>query len=100
MKRADSRDMRFDLTQGTYQDYRKPNNGPLCANKNSKPSSITKQISTVIDKRISSISSNKEIFNKSIPYHEHVLKKVDTMPVWNNFKLMQKPIWVKHFLCY
>ena len=73
--------MRFDLTQGTYQDYRKPNNGPLYADRNSKQSSITNQISTVIDKRISSILSNKEIFNKSIPYHEHVLKKVNTIPL-------------------
>ena len=60
-------DIKQDLINGTYGPYRKRNNNPMYIDINSNhPPSIKKQISKPVSKRISKLSSNKEIFNNNI----------------------------------
>ena len=69
-------DVQFDIIKGTYKPYRKPDNTPVYINKDSNhPPSIIKQLPQAVAKRISDISSNKEIFNSAIPIYTEALKK-------------------------
>jgi len=64
------------MTKGTYKPYMKPDNTPVYINKDSNhPPSILKQLPQAIEKRISDISSNEEIFNNAIPAYTEALKK-------------------------
>ena len=55
-------DVTFNLEDGTYKPYKKPNDNPVYININSNhPPNIIKQIPTIISKRISEISSSEEI---------------------------------------
>ena len=68
-------DVTFNLKDGTYKPYKKPNDIPIYININSNhPSNIIKQIPTIISKRISQIPSNEEIFKNVAPYYENALK--------------------------
>ena len=68
-------DVTFNLKDGTYKPYKKPNDIPIYININSNhPSNIIKQIPTIISKRMSEISSNEEIFKNAAPYYENALK--------------------------
>ena len=68
-------DVTFNLKDGTYKPYKKPNDIPTYININSNhPSNIIKQIPTIISKRMSQISSNEEIFKNAAPYYENALK--------------------------
>ena len=76
LKTVDSLDIHFDLVKEIYQPYKKPNDDPLHINKKSNhPPLILQQFLKSISKRISEISSNKRIFNQSIPYYKNALKK-------------------------
>ena len=69
-------DVQFDVIKGTYQPYRKPDNTPVYINKDfNHPPSILKQLPQAIAKRISDISSNKEIFKNAIPTYTEALNK-------------------------
>ena len=69
-------DVTFNLQDGTYTPYKKPNDIPLYINtKSNHPPSIIKQIPQTISKRISEISSSEEIFKNAIPYYENALGK-------------------------
>ena len=69
-------DVQFDMIKGTYQPYRKPDNTPVYINKDSNhPPSIIKQLPKAIEKRISDISSNEEIFYSAIPTYTEALKR-------------------------
>ena len=75
LKIANFLDVTFNLLDGTYKPYKKPNDNPLYININSNhPSNIIKQIPTIISKRISEISSSEEIFKNAAPYYEDALK--------------------------
>ena len=64
VKVADFLDVHFDLVQDIYRTYEKPNDDPLCINKNSNhPPPIINQIPKAIAKRIFDILSNKEIYD-------------------------------------
>ena len=70
-------DVQFNLNNGTYQTYRKPDNTPVYINKKSNhPPLLLKQLPKSIVKQISDISSDENIFCNSIPMYSEALKKV------------------------
>ena len=67
-------DVTFNLTTSTYQPYNKPNDQPIYINtKSNHPPNVIKAIPESISRRISSISSNKTIFEKAAPYYNKAL---------------------------
>ena len=68
-------DVRFDMKQGTYTPYRKPNSDPMYIHKHSNhPQNILRDLPKSISKRISDTSSNEEIFNNHIPIYQQAFK--------------------------
>ena len=58
-------DLTFDLRKSTYLPYRKPDNLPVYINSCSNhPPTVMKQLPKSISKRLSGLSSNKEILKK------------------------------------
>ena len=58
-------DVTLNLTDGTYYPYRKPNNETLYIDSNSNhPPTIIKHLPVAIGRRISDISSSKELFTE------------------------------------
>ena len=56
-------DITMDLTNGTFQTFRKRNYSPLYSNSNSNhPYLIIENLPTAINKRLSEISSNENVF--------------------------------------
>lgn len=75
MKRVDFLDVRLDLETNKYTPYRKPNDYPLYVHKHSNhPPSVIKQIPISINKRLSTISSNKEEFDKEKNEYQKALQ--------------------------
>ena len=69
-------DVTFDLRKGTYLPYRKPDNPPVHINSCSNhPPTVIKQLPKSISKRLSDLSSNKEIFEKTKPAYRDALNK-------------------------
>ena len=67
-------DVIFDLSTGKYKPYRKPNDDPLYINKHSNhPHSILRQLPTSINKRISTLSSDKQTFEDAAPAYQNAL---------------------------
>ena len=65
----------FDLRTDKYYPYRKDNNQLLYINKQSNhPPTIIKQIPSMVSRRISDISCNKEYFDKAAPAYNNALK--------------------------
>ena len=76
MKRVDFLDITFDLSNGTFKLYNKPNNEPLYVHaKSNHPPSIIKQIPASVSKRISNNSSNEQLFNAAAPMYDDILAK-------------------------
>ena len=68
-------DVTFDLRTDKYYPYRKDNNQLLYINKQSNhPPTIIKQISSMVSRRISDLSCNKEYFDKAAPAYNNALK--------------------------
>ena len=66
-------DVTFDLRKGTYLPYRKSDNPPVHINSCSNhPPTVIKQLPKSISKRLSDLSSNKEIFEKTKPAYRDV----------------------------
>ena len=66
MKIVNYLDVSLNLNNSNYKPYHKPDNEILYIHKDSNhPPSILQQISTSIEKRISTLSSNETIFNES-----------------------------------
>jgi len=80
-------DVTFDLTSGSYKPYMKPNNKLLYVHSQSNhPPALLKNIPDNINKRLTSISSSKEVFDAAItPYQ----KAIDESGY--NFKLTYNP---------
>ena len=73
---VDFLDVQFNLNNGTYQSYRKPDNTLVYINKKSNyPPVVLKQLPKSLTKRISDISSDENIFCNSIPIYSEALKK-------------------------
>ena len=69
-------DMTLDLNEGIYKPYMKPGNTPLYIHRKSNhPPSITKNIPSAINRRLSNISMNERVFNEAIPPYQEALDK-------------------------
>ena len=69
-------DVTLNLTNGSYQPYRKPNNDPLYINSNSNHSpSIIKQLPISINERHSHLSSNRQSFELCATMYENALNR-------------------------
>ena len=64
-------DVTFELTTGKHKPYRKSNNDSLYIHKHSNhPPSILRQLPASINKRISTLSSDKQVFDDAVQtYH-------------------------------
>ena len=68
-------DVTFNLTNGTYKPYMKPNNQPLYVNvRSNHPPSILKHLPDNINHRLSDISCNEEAFNSSKRCYQRALQ--------------------------
>ncbi len=68
-------DVPFDLNNGKFKPYRKPNDDPLYINRHSNhPPSIIKQLPTSINKRISALSADEQTFHESAPIYQNALR--------------------------
>jgi hypothetical protein len=87
LKTVDFLDITMDLRSCIHKYYRKPNNTPLYVHKeNNHPPSITKNIPKIINRRLSSTSSNEASFNEAIPAYQEALDNSGY-----NYKLKYKP---------
>ena len=69
-------DVTLNLTNESYKPYRKPNNDPLYIHKESNhPPSITKQLLAAINRRIASLSSDKQTFDSVASTYDYALKQ-------------------------
>ena len=65
----------FDLSNGTYKPYRKPNDEPLYINRHSNhPPPIIRELSISVNKRINHYHATKKIFYNAAPLYNHALK--------------------------
>ena len=68
-------DITFNLNNGIYKPYKKPNDRLLYINKSSNhPPQIINQLPKIISDRLSRNSSNKEVFNTAKGEYEEALK--------------------------
>lgn len=69
-------DVTFNITEGTYGPYMKPNNIPLYVHMESNhPPSIIKNIPLNVNKRLNSISANKNVFDAAASEYQKALDK-------------------------
>ena len=69
-------DITLNLNDSTYRPYHKPGNEITYIHKESNhPPNIIKQIPLSIESRLSTLSSNEDIFNESVHIYEDALKK-------------------------
>ena len=69
-------DITLNLHNNTCKPYRKPENHPVYINKNfNHPKIILRELSKSVSKRLSDMSSKKEIFQKATPIYFEALKK-------------------------
>ena len=79
MKIVNYLDVTLNLNNGSYRPYKKTNDEANYIHVNSDhPPSILKQLPMSIEKRLSSLSSSKEIFEETAPYYEQYLSNADT----------------------
>ena len=63
------------MTDPTYEPYRKPNNDAVYINKHSNhPPNIINEVPKAISKRLTSISCNKNVFDRNIGIYNTALK--------------------------
>ena len=67
-------DVVFDLEKESYRPYLKPGDRPLYVNRKSNhPPSILKNIPLAVNKRLSDISSSKQVFDQAAPLYQSAL---------------------------
>ena len=89
---TDFLDVTLDLEKNLYSPYRKPNDEPLYIHiQSNHPPSIRKQLPSMIEERLSAISSNEETFNKAKPVYEEALRKSGYSENLN-FNMERKPV--------
>ena len=75
MKVVNYLDVTFNLNDGTYKPYTKPNNEIKYIHKNSNhPPSVTRQIPLSIESRLSTLSFNEKIFQEAVPSYQKALQ--------------------------
>ena len=63
------------MNDQTYEPYRKPKNDPVYINKLSNhPSNIINEVPKAISKRLTSISCNKDVFDRNLGIYNTALK--------------------------
>ena len=76
LKTVEFLDVIFDLETETFRPYNKPNNIPQYVHKMSNhPPPVLRNIPEGVNKRLSSISSNSEMFNEAAPLYQEALDK-------------------------
>ena len=85
-------DVTFNMQKNTYAPYRKPNDNPVYIHKDSNhPPHIAEQLPKSINKRLNSISSNKDIFDSSKNEYEKALKESKLTHTLNYENKDEKP---------
>ena len=75
MKIVNYLDVTFNLSDGTYKPYTKPNNEIKYIHKNSKhPSSVIRQIPLCIESRLSTLSLNEKMFQETVSPYQKALQ--------------------------
>ena len=75
-KVVDFLEVTFNLKDGTYKPYQKPDNNISDINEQSNhPPNITKQLPKIIEQRLSNSSSDEKIFNEAAQLYEKVLSE-------------------------
>ena len=88
MKNVNFLDINLDLLRGIHKPYMKPNDQPLYVDVQSNhPKSIIKNIPLSVNKRLSMLSSNKEVFDAAAPPYQEALQKSG-----HNFELNYTPV--------
>ena len=86
-------DVAFDLSSASYKPYMKPNNKLLYVHRLSNhPPALLKNIPGNINKRLTEISSNEQVFNEAIPHTNKRLRKVATTSNFNSFHKKSRPL--------
>ena len=68
-------DATFNLNDGTYKPYTKPNNEIKYIHKNSNhPQSVIRQIPLSIESKLSTLSLNEKIFQEAVPSYQKALQ--------------------------
>ena len=76
LKIVDYLDVTFNLNDGTYKPYRKPNDETRYINaKSNHPPNILKQLPIAIEDRLRDLSSSKRIFDEAAPHYQEALDK-------------------------
>ena len=76
LKVVDYLDVTFNLNDGSYKPYRKPNDETLYIHaKSNHPPNIIKQLPLSVEERLRELSSSKEIFEEAAIYYQEVLNK-------------------------
>ena len=89
LKIVDFLGITFNLNNGTFKPYKKPNDSLLYIKKSSNHlPQIIKQLPKIINDRLSKNSSNEEVFNESKGGHENALKQSG----YNNISLKYQPL--------
>ena len=69
-------DVTFNLSNGKYYPYRKPNDKPLYINKLSNhPPPILRQLPAAISRRLTDISHDVDVFQEAAPLYNNALKE-------------------------
>ena len=75
-KVTDFLDVTLNLETGTYKPYRKPGDTPLYLNRESNhPPIVIKNLPQSINKRLTSVSANQEVFEEAAPTYAAALSK-------------------------
>ena len=78
MKVVNYLDFTFNINDGTYKHYTKPNNEIKYVHKNSNhPPSAIQQIPLSIESRLSTLSFNEKIFQEAVPPYQKALQNSD-----------------------
>ena len=86
-KQVNFLDVTLNLVSESYGPYRKPNDTPLYVNTmSSHPPTVLKQIPRGINKRLSNISSNQEVFDDAKSVYQKALDDAG-----HNFELYKEP---------
>ena len=69
-------DITLNLENGTYQPYHKPNDETIYIHaKSNHPTNIIKQLPLSVEKRLSTLSANENIFKESAKHYQEALNK-------------------------
>ena len=94
-------DVNLDLNTGLYRPYMKPNDVPTYVHKDSNhPKAILENIPHSVNRRLSTISSNSDVFKQAIPPFQEALKRsghnytLHFDPHASRYKLLVLEHWV------